>query len=98
MLCDRVHIHAVNQHLVLSSATNTELGCHIGFGEYQLFYRFTDDVTTSTSKSGANGSSIYYLGRFYDNVHVRRKGVTSLSWPKPKLKFKLAAPVSSWPT
>lgn len=41
------------------------------------------------AKTGANGSSVYFLGRFYDNVLVRRKGVTSLSWPKPKLKFEL---------
>lgn len=39
--------------------------------------------------TGANDSSVYFLGRFYDSVFVRRKGVTSLTWPKPKLKFKL---------
>ena len=52
--------------------------------------RFTDDITKSTSKTGQNGSAVYFLGRFYDNLFVRRKGVTSLSWPKPKLKFKLS--------
>ena len=52
-------------------------------------YRYTADPTGSMAKSGANGSSIYFLDRFYDNVFVRRKGVTSLSWPKPKLKFEL---------
>lgn len=29
-----------------------------------------------------------FRGKFYDNVHSQRKGVTALSWPKPKLKFK----------
>lgn len=51
--------------------------------------RHTADPTGSMTKVGANGSSVYFLGRFYDNVFVRRKGVTSLSWPKPKLKFEL---------
>ena len=32
MLCDRMHIHAVNQHLVLLSTTYKELNCNIGFG------------------------------------------------------------------
>ena len=36
-----------------------------------------------------NGSALYFLDRFYDNIHVERKGVTSLTWAKPKLKFKL---------
>lgn len=51
--------------------------------------RFTDDPAGSGTTNGAPGSAVYYLGRFYDNIFVKRKGVTSLSWPKPKLKFKL---------
>lgn len=57
-------------------------------------YRYTNDITGSTVRTGANGSSVYFLGRFYDNVFVRRKGVTSLNWPKPKLKFELLDSVS----
>lgn len=60
----------------------------------QQLCRYASDTTASATKTGANGSSIYFLGRFYDNVFVRRKGVTSLSWPKPKLKFELPSSVS----
>ena len=56
---------------------------------FELSCRHSADPTGSMTKVGANGSSVYFLGRFYDNVFVRRKGVTSLSWPKPKLKFEL---------
>ena len=51
--------------------------------------RFAPDTAAATSPTGANGSSIYFLGRYYDNLKVHRSGVTSLNWPKPKLKFKL---------
>lgn len=32
------------------------------------------------------GCSLKYNGTFYDNVGIRRRGVTSLNWPKPKIK------------
>lgn len=56
--------------------------------------RFAPDSGAATSPGGGNGSCVYYLDRFYDNVHVERKGVTSLNWPKPKLKFSFTKKVS----
>ena len=49
--------------------------------------RFAPNPGAATSTTGANGSSVYFLDRYYDNVRVERKGVTSVNWPKPKLKF-----------
>ena len=51
--------------------------------------RFAPDAGAATSTSGGNGSSVYFLNRFYDNILVERTGVTSVNWPKPKLKFTL---------
>ncbi|MCP4192169.1 MAG: hypothetical protein GY768_16275 [Planctomycetaceae bacterium] len=33
-------------------------------------------------------ASVYYGGRFYDNVQVRARGLTTISWTKPKFKFE----------
>ena len=46
--------------------------------------RFSNNPTGSATTEGAAGSSLYYFGRFYDNVYVQRKGVTALTYPKPK--------------
>ena len=35
-----------------------------------------------------------FLGAYYDNLKVKRTGVTSVNWPKPKLKFSLNKKVS----
>lgn len=48
--------------------------------------RFTDDPSASISETGFRGS-LFFRGKMYDNVFTRRRGVTSLSWPKPKIKF-----------
>eukprot|EP00884_Botryococcus_braunii_P015668 jgi/Botrbrau1/2785/Bobra.0164s0062.1 len=58
-------------------------------GSLPIMYWFTNEPTRSTTQDGANGSAVYFLDRFYDNLFVKRKGVTSLSWPKPKLKFSM---------
>lgn len=47
---------------------------------------FTSNPKEATSVEGFRGS-LFYRGKFYDNVFTRRRGVTSLTWPKPKLKF-----------
>lgn len=52
-----------------------------------VLHWFTDDAEASTSVDGLRGSSVYYDGEFYDNVYTRRRGVTALTWPKPKIKF-----------
>lgn len=48
--------------------------------------RFTDNAAASATVAGHPGS-ISFNGVFYDNVFGARRGVTSQSWPKPKLKF-----------
>ena len=44
--------------------------------------------------NGTDGCSLYFLGRLYDGVSSKRRGVSSLSLPKPKLHLKLNEPVS----
>ena len=38
--------------------------------------------------------SLLFKGRFYPNVWSRRRGRTSMSWAKPKLKFDFPSFVS----
>lgn len=38
-------------------------------------------------------ASIFYEGQFLDNVFMRRRGQTTLAWPKPKLKFNFKGPM-----
>ena len=35
--------------------------------------------------------SVLFKDRFYDNLSCGRKGITTLSWPKPKIKFDFKA-------
>jgi len=49
-------------------------------------YRFTENPAAATTTNGAP-ASLGFNGVFYDNVHGKRRGVTSLVWAKPKLKF-----------
>ena len=58
-------------------------------------HRFTPEPEAAISTDGANGSALYFLDRFYDNVRTERKGVTALTWPKPKLKFELSKKVTT---
>ena len=51
-----------------------------------ILYWFTDDPDASISIDG-HRSAVFFDGRFYDNVFTRRRGVTALTWPKPKIKF-----------
>lgn len=50
--------------------------------------RFTDNMAAATTTQG-HPSSISFNGVLYDNVATSRRGVTSLSWAKPKLKFQV---------
>lgn len=52
-----------------------------------LFW-FAPDVAASISRAGDGGSSaLFYDGRLYQGVRVRRRGVTALNWRKPKLSM-----------
>lgn len=48
--------------------------------------RFSPNPGSLVTQAGAQ-CSIYFNGSFYDNAACARKGVTTLAWPKPKLKF-----------
>lgn len=47
---------------------------------------FCENPDATMSTEYVQGCSLLINGNFYDNLSVRRRGVTSLSWPKPKFK------------
>lgn len=51
-------------------------------------------MSGATSVNGTDGCSLYFLGRLYDGVSSKRRGVSSLGLPKPKLHLELNEPVS----
>lgn len=56
--------------------------------------RYCPTMSGATSVNGTEGCSLYFLGRLYDGVSSRRRGVSSLGLPKPKLHLELNEPVS----
>jgi hypothetical protein len=60
-----------------------------------VLHWFTQDGRTAETVTGSLGSMYYEDGsgggggQFFDNVFVRRRGQTSLLWPKPKLRLSL---------
>ncbi|GAX75136.1 hypothetical protein CEUSTIGMA_g2580.t1 [Chlamydomonas eustigma] len=50
---------------------------------------FTPFPEQAKTEAGSGQGSLYFAGRFYDNVSAHRRGQTSLSYPKPKLSFHL---------
>eukprot|EP01024_Parvocaulis_polyphysoides_P030474 TRINITY_DN27701_c1_g1_i3.p1 TRINITY_DN27701_c1_g1~~TRINITY_DN27701_c1_g1_i3.p1 ORF type:complete len:706 (+),score=98.23 TRINITY_DN27701_c1_g1_i3:148-2118(+) len=50
------------------------------------FQWFVADPTAAISVEGSR-SSLFFDGYLYDNIFTRRRGVTALTWPKPKIKF-----------
>lgn len=48
---------------------------------------FCEDPEATMRTEYTQGCSLLINGNFYDNLAVRRRGVTSLSWPKPKFKI-----------
>uniref|UniRef100_A0A1D1ZRX4 LTD domain-containing protein n=1 Tax=Auxenochlorella protothecoides TaxID=3075 RepID=A0A1D1ZRX4_AUXPR len=45
-------------------------------------------IAVPGGKGDVTGCSVWFNGTFYDNVSIRRRGATSLGWPKPKIKIK----------
>ena len=59
-------------------------------------FRFTPYPAKALTEAGSGPNGVlHFAGRLYDNVTTHRRGVTSLSHPKPKLTFTFAAKVSS---
>ena len=56
--------------------------------------RYCPSTSGATSVNGTEGCSLYFLGRLYDGLSSKRRGVSSLSLPKPKLHLKLNEAVS----
>ena len=46
----------------------------------------TNNEAQTGGKGWVAGCSLWANGSYYDNVRLRRKGSTSLSWPKPKMR------------
>lgn len=41
-------------------------------------------------------SAVFFRGKFYDQVRARRRGVSAITWSKPKLKFDFNGAVFDW--
>lgn len=55
--------------------------------------RWTESSGKAMSIEGDYGQLVFQ-GRVYQDVHVRRRGMTSLPWSKPKLKLSFKRQVS----
>ncbi|HEX2973984.1 MAG TPA: lamin tail domain-containing protein, partial [Tepidisphaeraceae bacterium] len=55
-----------------------------------IFQWFVENPSAATTDNGTK-ASVYYLGQFYDNVHVRIRGGTARGWEKPHFKFDFNA-------
>ncbi|KAK9829605.1 hypothetical protein WJX72_006837 [[Myrmecia] bisecta] len=53
---------------------------------------FSPDPDVALTRSGVNDSCLYFNGKFWDSVATGRRGVTSASYPKPKLKMSKFKP------
>ena len=51
-----------------------------------VLYWFPEDEDEADNREGTR-TSVFYNGRFYDNVFVRLRGGSSIAWPKKSLKF-----------
>ncbi|QDZ17642.1 spore coat protein CotH [Chloropicon primus] len=51
-----------------------------------VMHLFSANAGAATSQKGGV-ASVFYDNRFYDNVKTRRRGQTTISWEKPKLKL-----------
>ncbi|KAF5838031.1 coth protein-domain-containing protein [Dunaliella salina] len=54
-----------------------------------MMNRYSGYPEGSTSVKGSSNNKIVFMGQEYEGVFVSRRGQSSLSWPKPKLKFSL---------
>jgi hypothetical protein len=53
-----------------------------------VLYWWVQNPAAANTETGTQ-ASIFYKGKFYDNIFVRLRGNTSASWPKKNLKFDL---------
>jgi hypothetical protein len=53
-----------------------------------LQYRYAENAPAAIATAGSS-STLFYNGTLYDNTHANRRGMTALSWAKPKMAFAL---------
>ncbi len=53
-----------------------------------ILWWYVQNTAAAATETGTR-ASIYYLGRFYDNVYVRLRGQSSAGWPKPHYKIDM---------
>jgi hypothetical protein len=51
-----------------------------------LVCRYAENAPAAVTTAGSS-STLFYNGTLYDNTHANRRGVTALSWAKPKMEF-----------
>ncbi|MEM7392750.1 MAG: CotH kinase family protein, partial [Verrucomicrobiota bacterium] len=56
-------------------------------GNLPVLHWFIENPAAANNVSGTR-ASVAYLGEFYDNIFVRRRGQTSANWPKKSFKFE----------
>ncbi len=54
--------------------------------QVRVLHWFVQDWAAANTSAGTR-AELYFEGRFYDNLHVRRRGGSSLGWPKKSYKF-----------
>jgi hypothetical protein len=50
--------------------------------------RYAENPAAAITQAGSS-STLFYNGSLYDNTHANRRGMTALSWAKPKMEFKV---------
>lgn len=82
----------VSRWPLFQSATNSAeyLGTMVNdatvTSQLPILYWFVQDMVAAQTREGTR-ASLFYDGRFYDNVFVRERGISSTEWPKISYKF-----------
>lgn len=72
----------------------TLLAIFVGTSLLVWWCRYCPSTSAAVSVNGTSGCSLFFLGRFYDNLSSKRRGVSSIGFPKPKLHLTLNDVVS----
>jgi len=57
-----------------------------------VLHLFTESVPESMTRDPGARAAVYFDGEFHDNALLRRRGVTAMAWPKPKIKLDFKGP------
>lgn len=53
-----------------------------------LLYWYAENPAAAVTQAGSS-STLFWNGTLYDNTHANRRGMTALSWAKPKMEFRV---------